>query len=64
MVVLTQRGLLMRTDREVRLREKTAEKPQKAPFTAPRLTIHGTVEKITQQLGPVKTDGQQGSLPL
>lgn len=33
----------------------------KKPYTAPKLTIHGDVEKITQQGGVIQTDVPQGT---
>lgn len=44
------------------LREKKDVQEQlKKPYMTPRLTVHGTVEKITGNLGTLGADGPIGS---
>jgi hypothetical protein len=42
--------------------EHAAHQPGKQPYTAPRLIVHGGIDKITQQLGLGPDDGFLGSL--
>ena len=39
----------MSHDQTVSVDEERPERPEKKPYTAPRLTVHGSVEEITQQ---------------
>lgn len=41
----------------VEAREKDLKQSAKKPYTAPRLTVHGSVEKITEGGGGTRGDG-------
>ena len=49
--------------KDVILEEEAKDLPKK-PYTTPNLTVHGTVENITQALGPGNKDGLSGSAIL
>jgi len=38
--------------------------PAKTPYAAPKLSIHGSIQQITQAVGGNVTDGTNGSLTL
>ena len=41
---------------------KAEDKPQKKPYAAPQLMIHGTVDKLTKGAGITPQDGLAGSI--
>jgi len=49
----------MTTDSDERLDRKTAEEQTRKPYAVPELSVHGTVEEITQQLAGAA--GEQAS---
>jgi len=53
----------MTTDSDERLDRKTAEEQTRKPYAVPELSVHGTVEEITQQLAGAAGDGLGGSPP-
>ena len=48
--------------KDMRHEAKVAKKAARRPYKAPRLTVFGTVEKITALKGPGAADGFQSQL--
>jgi hypothetical protein len=54
----------MEDERKGVFREDEVKNQPKKVYSTPQLTVHGTVEKITQAVGPGNKDGLVGSVLL
>jgi hypothetical protein len=51
----------MKSEKKELSEKNDVKEPQKKPYTPPKLTTYGNVEKITKNLGIQGTDGLLGS---
>jgi hypothetical protein len=54
----------METSKQPESKIQAKAVPAKTVYAAPKLSIHGSVEQITQQVNNTAGDGQQGSQQL
>ncbi len=54
----------MKSEKEDVFEKTDMKDPTKKPYRTPQLTVHGTVEKITEALGAGTKDGVMGSAVL
>ena len=52
----------MDPQREKVVENEDIQKESKAPYSAPKLSVWGTLDEITQGVGPDQTDALLGSL--
>jgi len=51
----------MRLEREELSEREKAQRPHRETYATPELTVHGSVEEITQRATPGGGDGYEGS---
>ena len=51
----------MDTSKQPESKSQATQAPAKTPYAAPKLSIHGSIQQITQQILNTAGDGQQGS---